>query len=279
MIIIDFIKKFKIKKNNPTLKINKAPHALDDLENDICAAKIMRPKAYLVAIDINLTPDEILTIISKTKTPYIPVYSKNIDNIIGVVEKKFIYEKIIKKSKTIDLKSNIKQPFFIAPSVSIVDLIIDMHENKIPIAFIIDEFGALDGFIGREDINDFVINRLITVQANFFQNDKFIESQNNRFIVNAAIKINKIKDITALYDKNSPEYKIGYIILDVAQKLGKKSKVETIAGMIYNIAGRVPAKNEIIKIENIEFEIVDANVKRITKVVVKKIDQNDDDQP
>lgn len=277
MNIINFIKKFKTKQDNPKLKINKAPHALTDLENDICAAKIMRPKAHLVAIDINLTPDEILIIISKTKNPYIPVYSKNIDNIIGVAEKKFIYEKIIQKSKTIDLKSNIKQPFFIAPSVSIVDLIIDMHENKIPIAFIIDEFGALDGFIDREDINNFVINRLITVQANFFQNDKFIESQSNRFIINAAIKINKIKDITALYDKNSPEYKIGQIISDVAQKLGKKSKVETIAGMIYKIAGRVPAKNEIIKIENIEFEIVDANVKRITKVVVKNIDQNDDD--
>ena len=59
----------------------------------------MRPKAHLVAIDINLTPDEILIIISKTKNPYIPVYNKNIDNIIGVAEKKFIYEKIIQNQK------------------------------------------------------------------------------------------------------------------------------------------------------------------------------------
>ena len=90
MSIINFIKKFKIKKDNPKLKTTKAPNALTDLENNICAAKIMRPKAHMIAIDINLTPDEILTIMGKTKNPYIPVYNKTIDDIIGIAEKKFI---------------------------------------------------------------------------------------------------------------------------------------------------------------------------------------------
>lgn len=118
--------------------------------SEINVEEIMTPRVDMVAIEVNDDVEEIKDLFFKNKFSRIPVYDDKVDNIIGVLSERDFYTKLI-KGQVINLRRLVRKPIFV-PSSSKVDALIELlQENNNHLAFVVDEYGGLDGIVTMED--------------------------------------------------------------------------------------------------------------------------------
>ncbi|MBI9009480.1 MAG: HlyC/CorC family transporter [Tenericutes bacterium] len=118
--------------------------------SNITVEEIMTPRVDMTAIEIDDDLEAIKNLFFKSRFSRIPVYDDKIDNIIGVLSERDFYTKLIKKQE-IDLRALVRKPIFV-PSSSKVDALIELLQSENShIAFVVDEYGGLDGIVTMED--------------------------------------------------------------------------------------------------------------------------------
>ena len=118
--------------------------------SDINVEEIMTPRVDMIAIELDDTIEVIKNLFFKNKFSRIPVYDDRIDNIIGVLSERDFYTKLIKGQK-INLRTITRKPIFV-PASSKVDALIELLQaNNSHMAFVVDEYGGLDGIVTMED--------------------------------------------------------------------------------------------------------------------------------
>jgi putative hemolysin len=118
--------------------------------------EIMIPRLELRAIEINSSDRHILETVLSTEYSRLPVYRGRLDNIEGLVHTKDIIPYLI-DNKEIDVNKILRQPFFVPESASIEKVLIQMQENAVHLAFVVDEFGTLEGIVTLEDIIEEIV--------------------------------------------------------------------------------------------------------------------------
>lgn len=118
--------------------------------SEINVEEIMTPRVDMIAIDVNEDIEKIKDIFFKSKFSRIPVYEDNFDNIIGVLSERDFYTKLI-KGQNINLRRLSRKPIFV-PASSKVDALIELLQSlNNHLAFVVDEYGGLDGIVTMED--------------------------------------------------------------------------------------------------------------------------------
>jgi len=118
--------------------------------SEINVEEIMTPRVDMIAIEVDEDVEKIKDIFFKSKFSRIPVYDDNFDNIIGVLSERDFYTKLIKGQK-INLRRLTRKPIFV-PSSSKVDALIELLQSRNNhLAFVVDEYGGLDGIVTMED--------------------------------------------------------------------------------------------------------------------------------
>lgn len=120
----------------------------------LSAKDVLVPRIKLCAVELNTNMDALLKMFEKKKQIYIPVYEKNMDNIIGVVPVKKILEiknnfKDLNEVKITDL---IEKPIYIPETKNLRDLLLELKNSDVPVAITIDEHGGVSGMITEDDI-------------------------------------------------------------------------------------------------------------------------------
>ena len=118
--------------------------------SDINVDEIMTPRVDMVAIEVNDKIKDIKDTFFKNKFSRIPVYDNKVDNIIGVLSERDFYTKII-KGQQVNVRRLVRKPIFI-PTTTKVDALIELlQEMNSHLAFVVDEYGGLDGIVTMED--------------------------------------------------------------------------------------------------------------------------------
>ncbi len=120
--------------------------------NDITVSEIMRHRTDIFAVDINISNEELLQVLSHEEYRYsrIPVYDETIDEIKGILYVKDVLKNINKK--TFKVKSVVKDAYFVSRNRLINEVFKELQKNKKQIAIIVDEYGGTAGLITMEDI-------------------------------------------------------------------------------------------------------------------------------
>ncbi len=120
--------------------------------NDITVSEIMRHRTDIFAVDINISTDELLQVLSHEEYRYsrIPVYDETIDEIKGILYVKDVLKNINKK--TFKVKNVVKDAYFVSRNRLINEVFKELQKNKKQIAIIVDEYGGTAGLITMEDI-------------------------------------------------------------------------------------------------------------------------------
>ena len=127
---------------------NMLQKVLDLSEVDVEA--IMTPRVDMIAIEVNDDIEDIKNIFFKNKFSRIPVYDEQIDNIIGVLSERDFYTKLL-KGQQVNLRRLVRKPIFIPNSTKVDALIELLQEKNSHLAFVVDEYGGLDGIVTMED--------------------------------------------------------------------------------------------------------------------------------
>ncbi|MCS7227984.1 MAG: hemolysin family protein [Endomicrobia bacterium] len=210
--------------------------------------EIMTPKEDVVCVDINWSLDEIMSRLSETKFSRIPVYNKNIDNIVGVIYTKDLIVAIQNKELLI-LNDLLREVYFVIDTARIIDVLKKFKQGQHHLAVVVNEYGATVGVVTIEDIIEEVVGEI-------YDEYDIIEQ-----------RIKRIDDHTIVVSGDES-------IKDIEQTLDIKlldEEVATIGGYIATKIGYVPDIGEKFIFDNLSIEVLDASEKVVKKVKISKL--------
>ena len=219
----------------------------------IRSSDIMIPRADIGAVEINDSFEKVLKVFIKEAHSRVPVYENNLDNIVGMVHIKDLVNYQNQNKIETNFLMNLKRDILeIPPSMPVLDLLLKMQITRLHMGIVIDEYGCTDGLITIEDVIEEITGE-IEDEHDEKNLPMLIKSSTNTFEASARIEIDELQKVT---NKNF-------------LKSYENEDIDTLGGLIFAIAGRVPQRGEIIKHDSgTTFEIKDADPMKIKFVKV-----------
>jgi len=218
---------------------------------NIDAKEIMKARMDIFAINIDTKFTRVLPEIISSGYSRIPVYIESLDNIKGMLYIKDLLPHM-HKPNTFRWQSLIRPPYFIPETKKIDDLLEEFQTKKIHMAIVLDEYGGTYGLITLEDILEEIVGEIT---------DEYDEEETtykrlgkNIFLFEGKTQLNDF-------------YKITGLEIDVFDKV--KGEADTLAGLILEIKGEIPMKNDVIRYSNFVFNITSVDNRRIKEVEVR----------
>ena len=215
---------------------------------NIQVVDIMTSRLDMVVADIKMNYKQLLELVIKSGYSRIPVYGENRDNIKGLLYSKDLLPHL-NKPFSFRWQSLVRQAYFVPETKMIDDLLNEFQLNKIHLAMVVDEYGGTSGLITLEDILEEIVGDISDEYDN--EEQLFTKIDNHTFIFEAKILLNDF-------------FKIAEIEEDDFVKV--TDEVETLAGLILELKGDIPAKNERIDYGRYVFEILAVDNRRIKKI-------------
>ena len=220
---------------------------------DLRARDVMIPRTSVFAVDINDDITDILDEIIEERYSRVPVYDKDIDNIIGVLHVKDVFAQVRKGNlELVNLRGLIREPYFVHEYKPIDKLLIEMQRDRTHMGLIIDEYGGFTGILTIEDIIEEIVGDI---------DDEDDEPE-------AIPEIQRISDTTYRIDGLAS-------ISDVNETLNldlPTGITETIGALLLGELGKIPLedkdKNRTV-IGNVELKAIKVNEKRIINLLLK----------
>lgn len=218
--------------------------------DDKLAYEIMtpRPDVYMLDLDDDLNKgiDELLAM----RYSRIPVYQNDQDEIIGILHlKDLIIEAKQKGFDKINLKSILQKPYFVPESIKIDVLFKKMQKAKVYMAILIDEYGGFSGIVTMEDLVEEIVGDISDEDDEIIEN--IIKTPEGNYIISGSIPLDDLNE---------------------ALKLNLHSENhETLNGYLIDQLGIIPdaESKDMIKFDNLQFEILEVKDKCIEKVKLK----------
>ncbi len=234
---------FLIGKNEGVIDDDKHNYVSDILSfKYIQAEEVMTPLVDVISLDESRGIKELVELIEKTKFSRIPVFEHTRDNITGYVH----YKDIIRNRNIQSFDEIILSPVFTPSTKNIFELYHEMHKNKTPFLFVVNEYGDIIGILTFEDIAEEIVGEIHT--DDHPDEDLILRESDRKFLVNGRIDI---------------EYFQEYFLVNIVKK-----NFETLAGFLNYIAGEIPEKGDKLKYQDIEFIIEETGTRTIEKVYV-----------
>ena len=210
----------------------------------------MTSRVDVVGVDITMKFKALIELIIDSGYSRIPVYEKNFDNIRGILYIKDLLPHI-QKPDTFNWQSLVRPPYYVPETKKIDDLLKEFQTSKIHMAIVIDEYGGTSGIVTLEDILEEIIGE-ITDETDEDES-LYTQIDANTFIFEGKATLN---DFYKIFDLDE------HIFDEV------KGDADTLAGLILEIKGEFPGKNDLIMYKKFEFKIIAVDERRIKKIQV-----------
>jgi hemolysin (HlyC) family protein len=216
------------------------------------AADVMVPRVDIVALDVETPFAEVVRCMVEQGHSRVPVYRENLDDVIGFIHVKDVLGPAAERRAT-NLAGILRKMLFVAPSVPILDLLVQMRQARTHIAMVVDEFGGIDGMVTIEDLIEEIVGEI---------EDEHDEAEPPRLVERV--------DGTLIADARTP-----IEVLELRQGVslrpgGEEEEIDTLGGLVSVLAGRVPQRGEVIRHPaGIEFEVLDADPRRLKRLRVR----------
>ncbi len=223
---------------------------------DMSVIDIMVPRADVFAIEAGTPHDELLRLMAERPHSRLPVYKGDLDNIIGVVTMKDIFVKLA-EGRGFDIEAILREPLVVSPAMRVMDLILTMRQSKAHMAFVVDEFGGIDGLVTINDLIEAIVGE-IDDEDSFEVTPQLLERPDGSAIADARYAIEDFEE------------RFG----DIFTEDDEREEVDTLGGLVTYLAGRVPMRGEIVRHENgMEFDIIDDDPRRATRLRIRNLPQ------
>ena len=222
-----------------------------EFDNTI-VSEVMTHRTDIIGISINSTLKECMDVTVNEKYTRIPVFEETIDNVVGILHVKDLLQYVSQSTSTdkFDLKSIIRQPYFVPESKKTDILFKDMQKNKMHMAIVIDEYGGTAGLVTIENLIEQIVGNIFD---EYDEEEKDIEKlDDNTFIINGAADLDSVKHY-----------------LEVELPI---DDYDTLSGFVVGQLGRIPTEEEKPEVEfnGLIFRVQEVDEKRISKVKVCK---------
>jgi len=220
---------------------------------DVEAADVMVPRAEIVAIEVDAPLKELIALMTREAHSRVPVYHETLDNVLGMVHIKDVLARV-DTAETLMLADIVRKVLFVSPTIRVLDLLLQMRLTRMHMALVVDEFGGVDGLVTIEDLVEEIVG---DIQDEHDADEvAMITQPDGTIIADARTELGEF------------ESRVGPVLTDDQ----RAEDIETLGGLIITMLDRVPGRGEIIKHDSgIEFEIIDADPRRIKRVRLRNL--------
>ncbi len=216
------------------------------------ADDVMVPRADIVAMPVDLTWEQAVELIRREGHSRMPVYREQLDDVVGMVHIKDVFA----WDGTPDafrLETVLRRPLMVAPQIPVLDLLLQMRVARVHLALVVDEYGGIDGLLTIEDLVETIVGDIADEH----------DEQDSPMVTERA---DGTLDLDARMKVEDFEARLGKILTEEE----READVDTIGGLIFTIAGRVPARGEVIShVSGAEFRVLDSDARRIRRLRAK----------
>jgi CBS domain containing-hemolysin-like protein len=227
---------------------------------------VMVPRADIIAVDDTVSVAELMDVFRQAEHSRVPVYHETLDDPRGMVHIRDLMSWITSEAKAdqegtlnlakVDLARSIasinilREILYVPGSMSVLDLLLKMQTTRLHLALVVDEYGGSDGLVSIEDLVEEVVGDI--ADEHDVEDEPLIKSDPRLGLV--ADARTPISDLEK------------YLALELASE-EQEEEVDTLGGLVFAIAGRIPARGELVRHPSgIEFEVLDADPRRIKKL-------------
>lgn len=227
--------------------------------NNTIAKEVMTPRLDMVAVSQEADLEEAIQTCVHTDHTRLPVYRDSLDNVIGIVNLgDLIRESQYGESTDVELEDLIQPTLHVPESKNVDELLSEMRENRLHMVIVIDEFGTTEGLVTMEDMIEEIVGEILEGE----EEEPIEYVSDNAVIVHGEVNIDEVNDA-----------------LDI--ELPEGEEFETIAGFIFNRAGRLVEEGEELEYNgvNIRVEQVDNTRIKRARLIFPESEQKEADEP
>jgi magnesium and cobalt transporter len=220
--------------------------------HELTAADIMVPRIDIFALEIDTPFAEAAKLIVEHGHSRVPVFHETLDDVVGIVHIKDLLPYAV-DGRQVPLSRLVRKVLFAAPSVPVLDLLLQMRLSRTHMALVVDEFGGIDGLVTIEDVIEEIVGEI---------EDEHDDAD--------APKLIERPDGTLIADGRTPIEALQQRVPVRLLPPGQEEEVDTLGGLVFALAGRIPARGEVIEHPaGLEFEVLDADPRRIKRLRVR----------
>ena len=215
-------------------------------------ADVMVPRADIVAVDAETPLTEIVALIGEQGHSRLPVYRGSLDDVIGMAHIKdlFLWEGL---NQDFNLAEHLRRILFVAPSMQVLELLLEMRAKRSHMALVVDEYGGVDGLVTIEDLVEEIIGE-IEDEHDRTADPVLRENPDGSFTADARVTIAALEE------------QLGQFVTDE-----ERMSIDTLGGLVFALAGRVPIRSELVSHPSgLEFEVLQADPRRVHRVRVRR---------
>jgi CBS domain containing-hemolysin-like protein len=229
---------------------------------ELRVADVKVPRADIVGIDASLGIEDLVRIFREQFHSRLPVYRGSLDHVIGMVHVKDLLP-FWGRNDGFDLRKVLREVLFCPASMPVLDLFVRMRQRRIHMAVVVDEYGGTDGLLTIEDLVEAIVGE---IEDEHDEVERPLLTEVGAGVIEA--------------DGRAP-------LADLEAKLGvdllpeeRDESVDTVAGAVVALAGRVPQRGEIISLAGVlVIEVIEADARRAKRVRVRRLTTPGDATP
>jgi CBS domain containing-hemolysin-like protein len=212
---------------------------------DASAKEVMTPRLDMAAIPTDLTVDEAIKECIQSGHARLPAYDGSLDNVVGVFDIRDLQESDYGAFDDLEVADVVSPTLHVPESKNVDELLSEMRENRLHMVIVIDEFGATEGLITLEDVLEEIVGEILVGDEE--HPIEFVDD--DTVVVDGSVNVDAVNEALGIVLPEGEEF-------------------ETIAGFLFNRAGRLVEQNEAFDYENVTLRAEQVENTRIQKVRV-----------
>ena len=209
----------------------------------------MKPRPEMVAVPTDMTVERFIELLRTKPFSRVPVYRDSIHNIVGVVYAQDVLQVADTEARTRTVESLMRKDVYFVPESKLgSDLLREMRRNNIRMAIAVDEYGGVAGLVTIEDLVEEIVGEI----GDEHEKSQVIKENDHSYIVPGNMDVDHLDELFGVRPN------------------GKEAA--TVAGLVTELAGRIPQKGEIIEEEGLRFEVLESTDRRVERVRIVAVE-------
>jgi len=208
----------------------------------------MRPRPAMFAVPVDTTVERFIDMLRAKHYSRVPVYEGSIHNIKGVVYAQDVLQVTDSEAHTRTLDTLMRRDVYFVPESKLgSDLLREMQKQNIRMAIVVDEYGGVAGLVTIEDLVEEIVGEIRDER----DKPEIVREGERSFIVSGGMDVDRLDELFG----TKPDAK----------------ESATIAGLVSELAGRIPRKGEVVEGDGLRFEVVESTDRKIERVRVTAV--------
>jgi putative hemolysin len=209
----------------------------------------MKPRPEMLAVPVNTTVEQLIELLRQRPFSRVPVYRDNIHDIVGIVYAQDVLQVPDAEAHTRTVEWLMRPDVYFVPESKLGSALLrEMRKNNIRMAIVVDEYGGVAGLVTIEDLVEEIVGEI----GDEHEKAQVVRENDHTYVVPGNMDVDHLDELFGI----RPE--------------GKEAA--TVAGLVSELAGRIPQKGEVVEDDGLRFEVMESTDRRVERVRITAVE-------